>query len=165
MKAKCLVVTLLIFSFFIACTNISGSFSVEEDIVEPPPTDFKSRFKTLGDWLTYICKNEHPNKTIGTYSFGLFESKNEYTLYLVGTNTYEVSNDHTQIRIEFSPADIYFSLPETEFRGLKKEQLYANITSQVKAFMKTNTYKTSFFKDAKQVKTEWNGETWSNYKN
>ncbi|MGF1925995.1 MAG: hypothetical protein ACQUHE_17605 [Bacteroidia bacterium] len=160
MKAKYLVVTLLILSHFLACTSISGHVTVEEDVVEPPPVNFKSRFKTLEEWLTYIYRNERPSKTIDTYNFGLFEGQDNYTLYLTGTNTYETSKDHSQIRIEFSPDELYFSLPETDFKGLKREEIYAKITSQLKEFMKTDTYKNSFFIKTTHVKTEWNGETW-----
>ncbi len=158
MKVRYLVIISLIFSLFIACTHMSGRITIEEDMVEPPFTNLKSRFNTLEEWLTYICENDKPSKAIDTYNFGLFEGKDEYTLYLVGTNTYEISEDNTKIKIEFSPTDMYFSLPLSEFQGLKREQVYAQLSRQLKQFTKTNTYKSSFFLKANHVKTEWNGE-------
>jgi uncharacterized membrane protein len=141
-----------------------GSFTVEEDDVEPPFTDLKSRFKTLESWLTYICQNERPSKTLDSYNFGLIETEgqNVYTLYLVGKNTYEVSEDYTRVRIEFSPKEMYFRLPESEYYKLNREQVLARVKQQISKFRRTNTYKNSFLQEANQVKTEWNGETWSN---
>ena len=135
--------------------------TLEIDEVDPPSDDFKFPFKTIKEWLIHICTDELPNKVIDTYNFGLFEGHNIYTLFLNGTNTYRISPDHTQIRTEFSPANMYFSLPESEYSGLNREQVLAYITSKLIEFRKTKTYKNSFFKDARKINIEWNGDIWS----
>ncbi len=132
--------------------------SEEVEDVEPPLPGFKSRFKSLKEWLTSICENEKPDKVVDTYNFGLFVGEGEYTLFMVGFKINEVSDFHTQSLIAFSPADMYFSLPPIKYIGLERDQVYASLTLELKEFTKSTKYKNSFFHEAKQVKTEWNGE-------
>jgi hypothetical protein len=130
----------------------------EEDDPGPPPPNFKSPFKTLEEWLFAICDKEKPKKTISTYRLGLFEGEDDYTLCFTGTNTYEASPDHTSTRIDFAPADMYFTLPQSKYKGLKREQVLERLTSQVKEFTTTDKFKHSFLSEAKSIVVDWNGE-------
>ena len=58
-----------------------------EEIIDdppPPPPGLKPTFKTLEDWLTNICDSDRPKKSISSYAIGLFESKDDYTLFFDG---------------------------------------------------------------------------------
>ena len=137
-------------------------FEVVEDDVEPPPPHLTSRFKTWQDWLHNICDKDKPQKPIAKYKFGLFESSNDYTLVLVGVNTYVEGKNRSVTRIEFEPANMYFKLPETYYENLNREQLLDKLASQLKEFANTKKIKTSFFTKANIVVFETNGQTiWS----
>ncbi len=138
------------------------SFEVIEDEIEPPPPRLISRFKTLQDWLLNICNNDNPKKSITKYKFGLFESPNDYTLILVGVNTYVEGKNRSVTRIEFQPINMYFKLPEKVYKNLNRDQLIDELNSQLKDFASTEKFKASFFTKANIVVFETNGQTiWS----
>ena len=136
-------------------------FTSEEDDPGPPPPGFTSRFKNLHEWLVNICDNKKPQKQITTYNFGLFEGEDDYTLCFIGTNTYEMSPDHTVTRIDFTPRDMYFALPMKEYKNLEREKVLKRLTLQLKEFIASEKFRHSFLSRAKSITTDWNGEIWS----
>jgi hypothetical protein len=93
----------------------------------------------------------------------LFEGEDNYTLCFAGTNTYEISPDHTATRIDFAPTDMYFSLPQSEYKGLKREQVLERLTSRLKEFTTTDKFNHSFLSEAKSIVTDWTGGSiWQN---
>lgn len=139
-----------------------GSFTQEVDDIEPPFLGFKSQFKTINEWLVYLSEHEKPNKKINNYNIGIFEGQDEYTLYLTGVNTYQISNTHEQIRIEYTPKETYFNLPIEVHKGLTRRQVFGYLSNQIQEFVKSDQFKNSFFNDAKFIKTEWDGKNLSN---
>lgn len=136
-------------------------FTSEEDVPTPPPPGFTSKFKTLQEWLSNICNTEKPRKAGLVYNFGLFEAPNEYILVLTGTNNYEKAQTHSVTLIEFEPKNMYFTLPENEYKGLTQEQIRSRLTKQLEEFTNTEQFKHSFFHEAKSVTTDWKGEIWT----
>ncbi|HVG14424.1 MAG TPA: hypothetical protein VM935_05665 [Chitinophagaceae bacterium] len=130
----------------------------EEEVPDPPPPNYRSRFSTLDEWLSHICDNEKPGKPISTFIFGLFEEGNNYTLFLTGNNTYMISRDHTESKIDFAPVDMYFSLTGNDYKDLNREQVLERIMDGIRAFTRTEKFKQSFFHEAKSITTSWNGE-------
>lgn len=143
-------------------THFQFTFTVEEDDIEPPMPNFKSQFKTIKEWLIYLSENDKPGKKISNYNIGVFEGENEYTLYLTGVNNYQISPTHDQVRIEYLPKETYFNLPLSVHKGITRTQVFELISVQIKEFVKSDKFKSSFFNDAKFLKTEWNGENLSN---
>ncbi len=136
-------------------------YDVEDD-VSPPPPDLISEFKTLQDWLFDVCKNNKPEKSIAKYKFGLFESQDEHTIFLAGVNTYDEGKDHSRIRIEFEPSNMYFKLPKGEFDNLDRRHLLEKLASQLTDFTKTEKFKNSFLSKASAIVFVSNGQTiWS----
>ena len=135
---------------------------VVEDVIGPPPLHLTSKFNTLQDWLLNICDKDNPQKPIAKYRFGLFESPNDYTIFLIGVNTYDESQNRSVTRIEFESTNMYFKLPEIYFENLNREQLLVKLISQLIDFAKTEKFKTSFFTKADIVVFETNGKIiWS----
>jgi hypothetical protein len=133
-----------------------------EDDVESPPLRLISKFKTLQNWLVNICDNDKPKKPIMKYKFGLFESPNDYTLVLVGVNTYDDQKSQSSTRIEFGPTNMYFKLPKGYYENLSRDQLLNKLTSELKSFANTKKFKTSFFTESSIIYFETNGVTiWS----
>ena len=141
----------------------SFEFEVVEDVEEPPPPHLVSKFATLRDWLLNVCEKDGPQKSISKYRVGLFESSNDYTLDLVGVNTYDEDKNRSVTRIEFEPTNMYFKLPEAYYQNLNREQLLDKLTLELKDFAKSERFKTSFFAKANVFVFESNGQTiWSN---
>jgi len=132
-----------------------------QDDVDAPPPHFTSKFKTLQDWLQNMCDNDKPKQPIQKYKFGLFESTDDYTLYLAGVNTSSKGN-YRSIRIAFKPTNMYFKFPKNYFENLTRQQLLDKLTSDLKDFANTEKFKNSFFTKADIVVLETNGQTiWS----
>lgn len=142
--------------------TIHGSFTVQFEDLGPPPLDNYSRFKNLEEWLSFIIVNEKPTKAIETYNFNVFEGQNKYTLCLTGVNKYDITNNHQQVRIDYSPTEKYFSLPENMHKGLTPEQVAKNLALQFQTFMKSDQFQKSFFTKAKSITNGRNGEIWPN---
>ena len=139
-------------------TTIVQDIQVEE-IMEPPPPGLISKFITVEDWLTNICENNKPKKAIAKYNFGLFEAKDDFTLFLARLNTYEVDKNRSSTRIDFEPKNMYFKLPKSYFKSLTREQLLIKLASDLKAFTKSTKFKNSFFIDANIISFDTNGTT------
>jgi hypothetical protein len=135
-------------------------FTSEEDMPEPPSPGFTSKFKSLQEWLLNICDTENPKNAHLTYNFGLFESPNEYILVLTGVNKYDKDQYNSITRIEFEPANMYFTLPANQYKGLTLEQVRERLSIQLKDFTKTEKFRQSFFQEAKSITTDWKGEIW-----
>ena len=128
---------------------------------EPPYEQVSSQFKAVQEWLHHICKTEKPGKPNLDYSFSLFESPNEYTLCLTGVKTYDEIKYRSVTRIEWEPDNMYFILPQSEYKSLTPEQVREQLFTQLKAFTTTNDFKHSFFHQAQSIKAEWKGELWT----
>lgn len=136
--------------------------SEEVDEVSPPPPDLTSNFRTLQEWLFNACDKDKPKTAIATYDFGFFESPGEYIVFVVGLNTYEKNENHSITTINFEPSDMDFQLPKSEHENLDREQVLDKVKAQLKDFIKTEKFKTSFFAQAKSIKTSFDGdEIWS----
>jgi hypothetical protein len=131
------------------------------DDVSPPPPGLTSHFKNMEDWLSNICDDKKPKKSIATYEFGLFESPDNYAIFLVGINTYNKA-DTSYTRIEFEPSNMYFQLPRGEYKNLNRDEMVNLLIFQLKDFTNTKKFKTSFFTGADKITFATNGQTiWS----
>lgn len=132
-----------------------------EDDVPPPPPDLTSNFKTLQEWLRYICDDKKPTKPVVHYEFGLFESPEVNTLVLIGINKYN-KGDTSYTRIEFEPSHKYFPLPKHEYNGLDREALINRLTSELRDFTGTKEFQSSFLIEADKITFAPNGQIiWS----
>lgn len=131
------------------------------DDVPLPPEHLTSKFKTLQEWLYSICDGELPTKLIVSFNLGLFESPENNVIFLVGINK-DKKGDTTYTRIEFEPINMYFQLPDTEYKNLNRNQLLSKLIVQLKTFADTEKFKASFLSKANDIVFEPNGQIiWS----
>ena len=171
MKTLNFIFILLIGQFFMDCNHkthsdppeVKTEYGIEREEVEevsPPPPGLTTKFKTLEEWLLNICDKEKPEKSITTYNFGLFESSDDYTIFLVGINKYAQGQDSVT-RIDFEPSSMYYPLPKSEYKNLTREQVQDQLTSLLKNFIKTDTFKNSFLAKAYSITVDFYGTIWS----
>ena len=130
------------------------------DDIPPPPPGLTSHFKKVEDWFYNICDDKRPKKSIATYEFGLFESPDHYTTFLVGINTYNKEDtSYTPLSLNHN---MYFQLPIGEYKNLNRDELLNRLISQLKGLTNTKKFKTSFFTAADKIIFATNGQTiWS----
>ena len=131
---------------------------VGEEPEPPPPPGYPSKFKTLEEWLIHICDSEKPQQDSLTYEFGIYQFSdstdkpiNECLLYLVGNTTYNNSPNHSITKIKFQPAEAFFKLPKEDCEHLTLAQIQTSIIEQLKKFISTEKFKSSFFQTAKEI--------------
>jgi len=131
---------------------------VSDEIKEPPPPSFKSKFNSLTEWLTAVAKGNRPQKPVSQYNIGLFEAPGSYTLSLNGINTYNDGADRYSTRIDYTPRAMYCDLRKSYFRNLSRDQLLAKIVAELKSFTLTTAFKNSFLAKGGSIVFEVNGE-------
>jgi len=131
------------------------------DDVQPPPDELTPQFKSIKEWMFTICDGNKPETSIGRYEVGFFESPNDCTMFLVGLNKYD-SGDTSYTRIEFEPANMYFKLPNIEYKNVDREELIKKLATELKDFTNTTKFKSSFLANADNIVLVTNGQTiWS----
>jgi hypothetical protein len=138
-----------------------SSHSVQYDPPIFPPDGFISPFKTLGEWLGYVCKVNQPKKSISEYEFGVFTMQaGEYILSLTGWNIYEKKN-LTIRRIAFEPAGMFFNLPQEEYGKLTEQQVRERLLAQLRKFAKTPVFQNSFLSKCELIRNNYADVIWS----
>ena len=122
----------------------------------PPGKPIHSPFGTIHAWLSAVCDAEAPKVPISTYSFGVFESPDEWLLFVVGENISQ-QDQHTSVtHIDFKPSFMYFLLPPAEHLGKPRDEVRARLRLELESFIQTETFRSSFLANA--CNAEWNGE-------
>ncbi|HEX6429818.1 MAG TPA: hypothetical protein VF008_19125 [Niastella sp.] len=106
---------------------------------------------TFNNWLTQICTTEKPEASIIAYNFGLLETGNGYTVYLIGSKLYDKEDTDWATEEDFVPALRYYALSPSDFKQLQFDVVQNKVKKMIKDFMKTDTYKKSFFAKAKAI--------------
>ena len=127
----------------------------------PPPGELNSQFKSIKEWMLAICEADKPKTSIGHYEVGFFESASEWVMFLVGIYKYD-KGDTSYTRIGFEPANMYFKLPNIEYKIEDREELVKRVVTELKDFTNTEKFKSSFLAKADNIVFVTTGQTiWS----
>ena len=132
-------------------TDITLDSLTNENTPGLPPTT--PIFMTIQEWLFHLCDVEHPGKSIIAYNFGIFETENGYTIYLIGSKEFDKDDSDWAANNDFVPKSKYYPLPEKEYKGLKWEKVLDKVKVHLEDFTKTGKFKNSFFAKAKAITT------------
>ena len=72
-------------------------------------------------------------------------------MFLIGTNTYELDERHSETRNVFIPSNSYFKLPKMFYANLTREELLKKLTLELSDFTKSKVFKQSFLADTKEI--------------
>ena len=153
--------------------NRNGKLKIKNEVVSirvhttppppPPPPEYTSPFKTLEEWLNYLCETNQPEKNITEYNFSVYGSIQAGIkfLCLIGINRYYPEPDVTEERIEFKPArHMFFTLPEV-YADLSQQQLRQRLANELKEFTKSTKFHGSFLSKAKVITNNYEDTIWS----
>jgi len=108
---------------------------------------------TFQDWLQSICITEKPHKSIIAYNVGIFESVDGYMVYLIGSKEFDEEDSDWATNEDFIPKNKYYRLPKQEFKDMKWDEVQTKIEQMLKDFINSDTFKRSFFSEAKAITT------------
>jgi hypothetical protein len=136
--------------------------------VEVPiaPRKFKSKQKTLKEWLFAICDGDKPEKSIEEFVIGFGigreitkrSSRDYVTFKLYGVNRYRNDTYSEDTHIEFSPPNMHFKTSKTEYENIDWPQLKNKVSLQLKEILFTERVKSSFLAAASFISFSFNGE-------
>jgi len=134
-------------------TDVELVSLTQTDSVPKPPLPPISNFMTLQEWLFKLCDTETPDKSIIAYNFGLFETEDGYTIYLIGSKEYDKNDQDWATNNDFEPSIKYYPLPTSEYKHLKWDKVLEKIKSELSVFTRTDKFRNSFFAKAKAITT------------
>jgi hypothetical protein len=129
----------------------------------PPPPGFISPFKSLNDWLFYLCKTQQ-EKSIADLQFSLNDSPGNSMLSVQGFNRYDLGKDAVEYRIDFKPAQQFFPLSKDEYGQSSVQELRTRIQNELMEFMKTEKFKNSFLAKTESIRINFSDSSSHKFK-
>lgn len=99
----------------------------------------------FNNWISDINSHENPSKDIIAFWFGLFETENGFTMYLIGSKEFAENDDDWTCNEDFEPKDKYLNLPNESTTGRNFENVLEDSIDILRAFLESNDFKTSIF--------------------
>lgn len=124
----------------------------------PPLPGYVSPFKSVQEWLVYLCGAEDPQKVVEDVQFGLSKSTAGYMLSVAGFNHIESGANEIYHRQDFRPEHSYFPLPEEDYANQLPSHVQEKIRNVFVEFMKTDFFQQSFIAKAKRLVLHSGGE-------
>lgn len=111
---------------------------------------FKDQFN---DWITRLTRNEKPMADILAFNFGLFETENGYTIYVIGSKTFDEEDPDWAKEVDFEPKDKYLEISPDETKGLEWNEILEKAKVTIEQFVLSDKFDNSLMKDAKAITT------------
>ena len=107
--------------------------------------------KEFNSWIEGINKADTPTEDIIAYWFGLFETANGYTMYLIGSKDFDENDDDWACNNDFEPKSKYFDLPSNYVKGKNWQSVLNDSISLVNQFLKSEEFDNSILKNASAI--------------
>lgn len=107
----------------------------------------------FSNWLNRINKTEVVSDNIIAFNFGLFESENGYTIYLIGSETFDEEDEDWATNVDFEPKEKYFELDSSWVKGKDWQQVLELSEELVKEYLNSESLDNTIFKNAETITT------------
>lgn len=97
------------------------------------------------EWVENINETERIDKSIIAFNFGLFESKEGFTMYLTGSKIFDKDDDDWAANMDFEPKQKYFSFGNEFLKDKDWQDILKYAESLVQSYVKSEDFKTSIF--------------------
>jgi hypothetical protein len=110
-------------------------------------------------WLERISLISPPNPEIKAFNFGIFQTQNGYSVYLIGSTKYDSEDDDWACMEDYAPVERYLELPLTangDWQSVETGLVEAlrEIVSAVPSFLNNAEYVTAGFDDVVLVRVK-----------
>ncbi|CAN5306758.1 hypothetical protein BH09BAC1_BH09BAC1_26890 [soil metagenome] len=85
----------------------------------------------IENWLKEVLATPEPPEEIIAYWFGLFETKQFFVLYVIGSPEFDEDDNDWTYEIGYEPANKYFHLNAPEWKGLEWEQVLEKVKAHL----------------------------------
>ena len=107
----------------------------------------------FNNWLDRINKTETVSNSIVAFNFGLFETEDNYTIYLIGSGTFDEQDDDWATNVDFEPEDKYFELDSSLVKGKDWQEALEVSEKLVTEYLNSINLKNTIFKNAEAITT------------
>jgi hypothetical protein len=108
-------------------------------------------YKDFLSWLERINQSNPPPEDIVAFNFGLFESTDGYSVYLVGARKYDLNDDDWACCQDYVPLEKYFPLPASFTGGKNWQEIHGDVVSLAKQYLKSPEFASSFLAAASAI--------------
>ena len=102
-------------------------------------------------WVIRIQQNEKlPSSSIKAYNFGIIETKNGYSIYLIGSSKYNESHDDWACEEDYVPKEKYLHLSK-EYGDLEWKEVEKIVAHALRDYVKSEEFENSFLFQATAI--------------
>ena len=142
MKTRILLIVLFLSILMFSCVENN---SKPENYLS---MNLKSQFK---EWIENINSNEEIENNIKAFNFGLFETENGCTMYLIGAKEYNEKDDDWATVIDFEPTEKYFEIDKSIIKDKDWGEVLKLSTDLVNDYVQSQSFENSFLKNAEAI--------------
>jgi hypothetical protein len=107
----------------------------------------------FNQWMAAMNAKEHPDKDIIAFNFGLFETIEGFTIYLIGTKEFDEDDGDWAIEPDYEPAHEYLEINPDETEGLQWNDVLKRAVDIITRYVNSEEFHHSILKDAKAITT------------
>jgi hypothetical protein len=107
----------------------------------------------FNQWMTRMNEKEHPPKEIIAFNFGLFETIEGFTIYLIGAKNFDAQSDEWALEPDFEPKDEYLEINPDETAEMKPDDVLKMAAGVVVSYIDSESFPSSFLKNAQAITT------------
>jgi hypothetical protein len=143
------------FIMWISCAgcghpDVVRTFSWDKNAAKKYTMTFEKEFN---DWMTRLNKTEKPGTDIVAFNYGLFETAEGYTIYLIGAKEFHEDDEDWATEVDFEPNEKYLPINPNETKGLEWNQVLDKAVDTITKYIHSENFKVSILKDAEAITT------------
>ena len=105
----------------------------------------------LINWILNINASEKPDANIIAYNFGLLETSDGFSIYLIGSKVFDAEDDDWACKEDFTPEQRYLNFNSQEFKQLTWNDFLERATDTLRTFINSNLFPETFLSAAKAI--------------
>lgn len=113
----------------------------------------KSLEASFIQWISKLNRTEKVDTDIIAFNFGLFETTDGYSIYLIGSKNYDPADDDWATNIDFEPKDKYLHLDTDLVIDKDWQEILKLSFDLIKKYVNSDDFKNSIFKNATAITT------------
>ncbi len=111
----------------------------------------------FSDWIVKISNSSQPGNEIKAINFGILQTEESYSIYLIGSVEYDPNDDDWACNEDFIPDEKYFALTKQEIIDKDWTMVQDMIINVIKSFLDSELYNDSILKAVDHITCGFDG--------
>jgi hypothetical protein len=107
----------------------------------------------FNQWMIRMNEKEHPEKDIIAFNFGLFETIEGFTIYLIGAKKFDEQDQDWATEPDFEPKDEYLEINPDETSELQPDDVLKMAVDVITNYVNSESFPHSFLRHAEAITT------------